>query len=518
MTQCDGCDIWFHDACVGLPEGHDAESDFFCPSCAARPGLFAKHLTTLSNLSSTVEAVQRDIIELKTRETRHAGNIERLTTRVDKHDTALQGIESDIRFMSDKSQALTIDIEERRRRERNLILRNIPEGSDERAVILDIARYLGVEAKIVRVERLGPTEFAGRIRPTRVAFEHAFSADGLLSAAPKLKNSPWSKTFINRDLTKLEQSDLEKELFERFERGENVTIVGTRVRPWRGDQQNPRQTQYFEKLEAKRAEGNNRGRPQLVDSSQTSEHQHTLQQPTVHREGLSIPPGSLKDPIDFCRAQNQPNTQQSLGAHALSPSVPSRPHRSSNLHPNMPSIHSQNRGIQQANNKMRNDTPVPPRTSTTRNDTDTPAPPVMKPIRRGSSNPNNKTGFSSHSLRTQVSHMDPTSFTDLVQSLSPNDISQLTKAIISSQRMEPPTQQLTTTTSNKPPKGPSRGQCTPRNKHKVSPPSRESAKKRSVDPTTAMNTDDNPSTSDDSGDDLSRNDNTVADAFREQQH
>lgn len=537
MICCDGCQLWYHKACIGLAGIAPHVGDFFCPSCIAQPRLLAKHIDLFRNLESTVVDIQREVGILKVHDAEHINNVRRLTTRIDGHDKALQGVESDIRFMADKNQALTVDVEERRRRERHIIIRNIPEGSDEKQTVAAMCRYMGVEARIVRVDRLGTMETVGRIRPVRVMFEQPFTVEGLLAAAPRLKSSPWPRMFINRDLTTMQQTDLEKELRDRFDKGENVTIVGTRVRPWRGDQLNPRQTRYFEDIERERLASNvvrdttnnnaaTQQNPITVgptagnganSSCLNPNQQGPLPNPTTSR-GPGVPP----DPIVVTRPSAETNkTRRGRGggfgsregsrpvafdgvpggAYSTHPStVDTRIARERNSI--IPAIHNQNRGLHDlghSTNYVKTRTSVPQRESRPPTRQDTPAFAIHTNVGGTSQKPQS---------------LD---FDNIVESLSPKDmqtlINRAAKMLRNNESADnnPTTQNKGATVAAKPPRPPvqlrSETPVRASSKHKASPPNQESDRKRHQNNTSSVremvNSDSsNESANDDDDDDV----------------
>lgn len=267
-VQCDLGEEWFHFTCANIPSGSTINGVFHCDPCK----------TDLRKQHREFEAMKRKVLDLEKEQTT-------LKTIVSNHDkqfaefqkaitmftevvhakadiSTTNTISETVNDLRSENSALKQRIDdqmnepqERERKARNVIIRNVPNlNGNDNTMVEEILTRLDITGKVIRCGRLGPKD-SDRKLPIRVEFQAKTTAETLLTRAHQLKDdTDFNTVYINPDLTKLQQDRLEEELEARFDKGEDVTIVGCRVRPWRNrERRNPRLVAYLERKE--RAQG-----------------------------------------------------------------------------------------------------------------------------------------------------------------------------------------------------------------------------------------------------------------------
>lgn len=198
-VYCDICRVPFHDVCVGITRQEaaclrvkDRKITFFCGNCNV--------IDTMKKLKEDIEILRLEINELKNDKQQV---IPQQRNPQLQHDTNID------------SQQLITEVEERKRRAKNLIIYNIKESSKTigaerqqedndtvKSTLAKISDVNTIDIKAFRIGKLDPT----KTRPIRVVLNSEADVTTILKCKNKITNIPNIK--FASDRTKMQQEHL----------------------------------------------------------------------------------------------------------------------------------------------------------------------------------------------------------------------------------------------------------------------------------------------------------------------
>ena len=236
-VQCDWCNGWFHRECAGV-----AMSDFevmgkakcvkwFCLTCDRE----------MIGMRGQVENLRKENEILRQENAKLMGMLERLEIKVDDlKDTLKAEIKAEIKEeirgeIGNEFQEDIRDQEEKRKRERNIIISNLKEGEEEREDMAKcrelFSQVVEREVKIERVVRIGGKVAGGNPRLALVTVGDVAAKWNIIRNNKKLSKcsrEEYQKVYINPDLTQRERvqdKKLRDELRARRGRGEEGWFI-----------------------------------------------------------------------------------------------------------------------------------------------------------------------------------------------------------------------------------------------------------------------------------------------------
>lgn len=261
-VQCDLCGSWVHAACEGITREHyksltqlacyAGNIAYFCNLnlCQSRfKQLFYKLIPSSneeSNSAPPIAMEQEDINDrLKVVEAQLANMVNEISAKLVDHHRALESSlhpqpPSQVVAATSANVAINVadELDDRNRRKCNLIVHNLPEGSQpdkeaDKGHLTALCKFINLEVHAVSTIRLGKI-IENKTRLLLVRVDDEVIKKKILARSPQLRsNETWKRVFITPDMTRSEREAhklLRNELKTRRSQGEtNLTIRGNRI-------------------------------------------------------------------------------------------------------------------------------------------------------------------------------------------------------------------------------------------------------------------------------------------------
>lgn len=189
---CYVCNNLFSTSCVNLTDKDTRvlrskkNIKWTCTTCCS-----VEVPNLIHNLTALVTSLQNDITELKSK----------LSSRP-------SDVNPNLTFTFEE---VVHEVEERRRKEKNLVLFNLEDTESieaDKAAVLDLLQHMQVDTiqpNNIKLHRIGKNHVAGKRRPMKLVLESVEDVQLLLRKAKKLRTFKGpSKLFLSRDMTNRE--------------------------------------------------------------------------------------------------------------------------------------------------------------------------------------------------------------------------------------------------------------------------------------------------------------------------